>query len=243
MASARVFLKTTRVDFKGTPTLNLLGQFALRAGDEPVSLPGDAQRLVAFLAIRGCRLPRALIAGNLWLEHNEDRALGNLRSALWRVRKQIDGLLDCDSTCVAIAKSTSIDVELVNETAARLSDCRRDWSDADLVLQPFRADLLPGWYDEWVLVERERIRQQALHALEAIAERLTTMGHHGAAAQAALCAIEKDPLRESAHRCLVRVHLAEGNRSEALRQFWHYENLIGAELGVSPSNQMTELFS
>lgn len=241
MAVPVVHPGATDVGHGGATHVNLLGQFALFSNGKPVALPGDAQRLVAFLAIRGSRLPRAFVAGNLWLEHSKERGLGNLRSAVWRVRTKVDTLLECDSSCVAITESTSVDLDVVDQTAARLIDSRNDCGDADLILDAFREDLLPGWYDEWVLVERERLHQQALHALEAIADRLVTMGHFGAAAQAALCAIGKDPLRESAHRCLMRVHLLEGNRSEALRQYRQYKDLIDAELGFSPSRQMTDL--
>jgi DNA-binding SARP family transcriptional activator len=80
-------------------------------------------------------------------------------------------------------------------------------------------ELLPGWYEDWVLVERERLRQLRMHALEALAEKLTEAGRYGVAMQAAYAAVRADPVRESAHRAVVRVHLAEGNVLEALRAY------------------------
>lgn len=210
-------------------------------GDQPVSLPRDAQRLVAFLAIRACRLPRTLVAGTLWIDHSTERAQGNLRSALWRVRQHVETLVISDANSLAISPETEIDVNQATEAAHRLFEA--ECTEADLAMQPFLAELLPGWYDEWAIIERERIRQQSLHALEAITGKLIEAGHHAAAAQAALFAIETDPLRESAHRCLIRVHLDEGNRSEALRQFTYYEKLVRNELGFGPSQKMIDLIS
>jgi len=77
-----------------------------------------------------------------------------------------------------------------------------------------------------------------LHALENLARRLSAVGRHSDAIQAALAAIRLEPLRESAHRTLIEVHLAEGNRSEAHRQFQRCRRLLRDELGVEPSDSM-----
>src|SRR3712207_6610194 len=68
--------------------LRLLGEFGLSAGPTRIALPSDAQRVLAFLALDGGRLPRAYVAGRLWPEAPQERASGNLRSALWRLRRQ-----------------------------------------------------------------------------------------------------------------------------------------------------------
>ena len=98
-----------------------------------------------------------------------------------------------------------------------------------------------GWYDEWLLLERERLRQMRLHALEALAEQLVIAGDLPAAVHAALAAVAIDPLRESAHRALIRAHLAEGNRVEALRQLARLRHLLREELGVEPSSRAVDL--
>jgi DNA-binding SARP family transcriptional activator len=104
-----------------------------------------------------------------------------------------------------------------------------------------QADLLPGWYDDWVLLERERLRQLRLHALEAMAERLSASGRWADAVLAALAALAADPLRESAHRAVIKVHLAEGNLAEAIRQLHRCERLMIEEVGVLPSALLSEL--
>jgi len=102
-------------------------------------------------------------------------------------------------------------------------------------------ELLPGWYDDWVLVERERMNQLRLHALEAFTDVLIQRADHAGALETALTAVAVDPLRESAHRLLIRVHLAEGNAAEALRQYERFRRLLRDSLHIEPSRQMAEL--
>jgi DNA-binding SARP family transcriptional activator len=103
------------------------------------------------------------------------------------------------------------------------------------------AELLPDWYDDWVLVEAEDWRQLRLHALEALAESLTAEQQYGDAAEAALTAVRAEPLRESPRAALIRLHIAEGNLSEALREFARYEELLKLELGVEPTERLRAL--
>ena len=103
------------------------------------------------------------------------------------------------------------------------------------------ASLLPDWYDEWLQHEGEALRQIRLHALETLAGALSAAGRHADAIQAALAAIQLEPLRETAHRTLIETHLAEGNWSEARRQFQRCRRLLGEELGVEPSEAMRQL--
>ena len=103
------------------------------------------------------------------------------------------------------------------------------------------ADLLPGWYDDWVLTEAEEWRQLRLYALEALAGRLAAAGRSGEAVCAARAVVRAEPLRESGYATLIRVHLAEGNQSEAVRQFARCRLLLHAELGLEPSPQLHQL--
>ena len=100
-------------------------------------------------------------------------------------------------------------------------------------------DLLPGVYEDWAIVERERIRQRMLHALEMLSHRLVSVGRYADAIEAALTAVSADPLRESAQRALIEAHAAEDNWGEARRSFECFRTLIRRELGVSPSRDLT----
>ena len=80
-----------------------------------------------------------------------------------------------------------------------------------------------------------------MQALEAVAARLAFLGRHCEALEAAYAAVRAEPLRESAHRTVVRVHLAQGNLAEALRAYDFFRTMVEDELGVPPTEQMTRL--
>lgn len=94
--------------------------------------------------------------------------------------------------------------------------------------------LLPGWYDDWVVLERERLRQLQLHALDRLAAALLAAEEPGRALDAALVAVQADPLRESAHRIVVRIHLREGNAPEALRAYERFAQLLSRRWAWHP---------
>ncbi len=102
-------------------------------------------------------------------------------------------------------------------------------------------DLLPGWSDDWLILEQEAFRQTRLHALEQTCARLRHCGHYAAALRAGSAAVRCEPLRESAHRQLIKVHLAEGNHAEALRQYQSFRRLLAYELGLPPSASIRSL--
>jgi DNA-binding SARP family transcriptional activator len=92
-----------------------------------------------------------------------------------------------------------------------------------------------------LLLERERLRELRVRALERVCERLTAIGSFGQAIEAGLAALQAEPLRESAHRCLIGVHLAEGNQAEALRGYRLYRGLLHDQLALAPSPRMEDL--
>jgi DNA-binding SARP family transcriptional activator len=114
---------------------------------------------------------------------------------------------------------------------------------ADLSWIVLSLDLLPDWRDEWLVDDREEVRQLRLHALEELSGEFSAAGRHAEAIQAALAAVRLEPLRETAHAALIRAHLAEGNRSEALRQYYRCRNALAAMLDAEPSEWIRQLFS
>ena len=231
----------TPLGVRTTTRLRLLGGFGLSAGPSSIHLPSDAQRVLAFLALEPGRLPRAYVAGRLWPEASQERASGNLRSALWRLRRQAGDVADADASSVGIAAQLTVDVAEVCVAARCLCSADSECPGLDTDPGVFAQQLLPGWYDDWVVVERERLYQVGLHALEALADRLSRQHRFSAAIEAALTAIRLDSLRESAHRVAIRIHLAEDNPSEALRRYHSYRRHLRAELGLEPSPRMRHL--
>ena len=221
--------------------LSLLSGFELVCDGRPVCLPMSAQRLLAYVGIQERPIERTHIAGILWTDRPEERATANLRSALWRLHRPGHRLIESDSSRLRLASSVCVDVKEASALAHRIVNpgvaCEMD----DLSAGAFHGDLLPDWYDDWVLVERERFRQIRLHALEAGCERLTRSGRYAEAIEAGLGAVTGEPLRESANRVLIQAHIAEGNRIEARRQYERYRDVLRSDLGEEPSSEMKRL--
>jgi DNA-binding SARP family transcriptional activator len=179
--------------------LSLLGGFELRCAGQDVAVSRNGQRLLALLALQGRPLERLWVAGTRWLDAPEERAGASLRSALWRL-PQPGGtaVVEASATHLRLARHLAVDTrELVApaECLESPAGCRDHQPEPAALAR----DLLPDWYEDWVL-ERERFRQLRLHALEALCARLTEAGRFGAAVQAGLAAVSGEPLRESAHR-------------------------------------------
>ena len=112
--------------------------------------------------------------------------------------------------------------------------------DEDIDELMLAGDVLPDWYDDWIVIQRERFRQARLHALR-LRRTLVHRGRYESAIDVGLAAVAGEPLRESAHRAVILVHLAEGNRSEALRQYELCRRLLKEQLGLEPSPETERL--
>jgi DNA-binding SARP family transcriptional activator len=221
--------------------LSLLDGFSLEQDGRPLSMPPSTRRVVAFLGVRG-RSSRAEIAGTLWPEVSEAKAHASMRSALWRLRRLTNRPAVVGREVLSLAATIDVDVR------ALVATTRRVLNGGDSLLGPSPVpeltavvELLPGWYDDWVLFERERLRQLQLHALEVLAERLTAARRYAEAIEAALAAVRLEPLRESATRALITAHLAEHNVVEAVRRFESFRQGLTSELGVQPTPELERL--
>lgn len=206
--------------------VRMLGSFEITHDAEVLDLKPGSERLVAFLALLERAVERRYVAFRLWPSKGEDRAMANLRSALWRLR--------------------SLPVALVESTTTHLQLCRNVWVDARHGLADrrvagmlddvgFTGELLPDWYDDWLIVERERLRQRLLHAFEAACACALDAEDFGVAIDLGLRAVALEPLRESAYRLVIRAHQGEGNAHEAQRQYRQFADLLREELGIEPS--------
>jgi DNA-binding SARP family transcriptional activator len=232
----------TREGGEAPPVLHLFGGPFVTYGRERVDVPEGCKRLLVFVALHRSRVDRCYAAGALWPNGSDVRAAGNLRSALWRLNGAGIRLMSADKHSLAMRGDVLVDVHLVDSWAARLiadAACKDD-----LGVMPSGVDaldMLPGWYDDWALVERERVRQRLLHALEALSQQLTQAGRCAEAVEAAMVAVSAEPLRESAQRSLIRAHLAEGNWVEGRRSFEAYRKLLYRELGAQPDPELAAL--
>src|SRR5205814_8242876 len=182
------------------------------------------------------------IAGTLWMDVPEGKAHASLRTALWRLRRLTSRQLVVGRDVLSLAATVDVDVRTLVATT------RRALANGECLLSPSPVpalaavgELLPGWYDDWVLFERERLRQLQLHALEVTARWLTAQQRYAEAIEAALAAVRLEPLRESATRALIAAYLAEHNIVEAVRHFESFRAGLTSELGVQPTMELERL--
>jgi DNA-binding SARP family transcriptional activator len=219
--------------------IQLLGEFQLRLRGAVVHIPLGAQQLLALLGLHGGWARRPFVAGTLWPEKDEVRATANLRSSLWRIGQVSTQLVSCSDGSLRLDPSVSVDlVDMVTGAERLVAGDPGELSKFSPRL--FFCDLLPDWYDDWVVIERERLRQLRIHALEALCQRLTALERYPEAINAGLVAVAAEPLRESAHLILMRAYAAEGNWCEVLRAYDRLVQLLWSELGVEPSARVSE---
>lgn len=224
--------------------ISLLDGFRLEEDGVSVLLPAGSQRLLAFLALKGRSVRRAAAAGILWPAVTENHASSSLRSALARLSPGARAGVLATTKEIGLSDDVAVDLwesrELAHLLTAPERSSQASEPDVDAIAD-LSTEILPGWYDDWVLVEAEDWRQVRLHALEALADRLSQRRKYADAAMAALAAVRAEPLRESPRAALIRVHIAEGNPSEALREFTRYGELLGLELGIEPTERLRGL--
>jgi DNA-binding SARP family transcriptional activator len=225
--------------------LSLLGGFAFSiGGDAILGVSAGSQRLLAFLALRDRAATREQIAGTLWPEATGEHAGSSLRSAVSRLDRPARCAVDSSGGGLALKPGVAVDVRMSRSLARRVIDRDAAPEDADigaLAVAALSEDLLPGWYDDWAVVAAEDWHQLRIHALEAVTARLTDADRLAEAASAAVSAVRAEPLRESSRAALIRVHLAEGNQSDARGEFERYRVLLHAELGLEPTERLKQL--
>lgn len=220
--------------------VSLLGGFQLEVDGQLARVPVTMQKVVSMLALRG-RCGRSRLAGSLWPETMEGRALASLRTALWRANQVAPGLVEPRHDSVGLAEDVEVDVHGLVRAAHEVMEGGATLPLDAPMLTLLDGDLLPDWRDDWLVVDRERLRQLRLHLLEAVAQRLAEQRMFGMAMEAALAALRSDVLRESAHRAVIRVHLLEGNLAEAASAFAYCRDLLRREIGVAPSEETLHL--
>lgn len=227
--------------------ITLLGSFSLRVGGTQIEqMSVGSQRLLVFLALNHRAVTRTAMAGRMWPEATDERAGISLRSALSRLDASTREAILSASSGLSLAESVTVDLYAAQAISRRLLLPGSSVSEDDLrpaTTTLLSTELLPDWYDDWVLAEAEDWRQLRMNALEAQSMRLADLGRLAEAAGAARAAMRVEPLRESSHASLIRVHLAEGNQSEALRVYERYRTLLRDVLGLEPTERLSDLIA
>ncbi|MCW2736975.1 BTAD domain-containing putative transcriptional regulator, partial [Nocardioides sp.] len=220
--------------------LRLLGGWQLIVDGAEVELGHREQRLVALLGLTDLTV-RAQVASVLWADSTDEHALGSLRRAVRQCRTRCAGVLVADRLTVALDPGVRVDVDDLRR-AAGLS--RLPMSDAvahelhDALRGP---QLLPGWFDDWVVDERVLLEQLRVEALERISRAGLERGDFSLAVDAAGVVSAIEPLRELPRELSIRGHLGRGDVASALHELQRYGAVMGEELGLAPPDRIRAL--
>ncbi len=223
-------------------TATLLGQFLIRLGDEAVDLsPRPAQLLLAYLLLYpGVTHRRDRLAGLLWPGYLDRSARKNLRNTVWQVRRALGSqYLQCDNATVALNTETPHDSDVARlERAAGLEGAEALIPAA----AAYQGDLLPGYYEDWVLIERERLRGQFDRCMQALLARLDAEERWPEAQQWAEHWIAKGQAPEPAYRSLMRAAAARDDVAGVAAAYQRCVRALQAQLDVAPSAETDDLF-
>lgn len=240
--------------------VRLLGGFNATIGPAKrrLSLPPRAAKLFTYcLFHRDCWHSREALIELFWPDAPLEQARSSLNSTLSRLRQafpsnvgpiivsqgreafsladELPLSVDVDTFLreVAIDERTVDEPSLTSQAAAQLQDA----------LSLYRGELLPGWYDEWLLIERERLRHRYVVGLSRLMTHFTSLGSLEPAIALGRCILALDPLREAVHRSMMELFMRSGHRAAALKQFAGCSQLLEAELGVSPMHETKSLYA
>lgn len=231
---------------RGTLRIHLFGTVRVGFDDAPgARLTHGLQALLAYLMLhRGRRHHRESLAGVFWGELSEDRARGCLSTALWRLRHALEPAGTPRGTYLVVARGGEVgfnqhsdhwlDVAEVESGVRRLHGVGADLAAAEDALAQYTGDLLDGFYVEWALRERERLRLVYLDGLSRLMDGYAGAGDVDRALSCAYKILQVDPLREEVHRAVIRLHVGAGRRAAALEQYGVIRDLLARELGVEP---------
>jgi DNA-binding SARP family transcriptional activator/predicted ATPase len=240
------------------PTLHLrlLGDFSLRCNDQEVTTltPARLRSLLAYLVLhREVPQQRQHLAFLFWPDTTEAQARNNLRQLLHQLRQAfpaIDHFLSIDTHLVHWHPATPYHFDVAAfEQALTLADAATRQSDQHALQAAleqadtlYRGELLPGCYDEWILPERERLRQRHRQTLEHLLRLFERRGDTVTAVQYAQRLIGLDPLSEDLYRHLMRLFVQNNDRASALHIYHTCVSILQREMGVAPDPETREAY-
>ena len=230
--------------------VRLLGQFDVRAEGKRISIPTRAgQSLFAFLVLNpGVEYRREQLAGLFWPDSSEENARRSLRTELWRLRKTI-------SAPGAVDDSPASEYFLTTDIAITFNRDADYWLDAAQLLKPvgdlesltselalYRGELLPGFYDEWVSLEREHLYTAFENKMQQLLERLCAQERWVAVQDWAEKWLALDTAPEPAYRALMMAYGARGDTAQVTAVYQRCGEELQAQLGVEPSAETRALY-
>jgi len=226
------------------------GSLTFQQHGETVSLPDSAtaRLLLAYLVLNRKRIhSRAVLAGMFWPESSESRARRALSQAIWHIRRRFPDLIEATSETVTLSPPAPIwtDAEtfegLVKPHLTTNVTSETAHNDLRRAVELYQGDLLEGVYDEWALLERERLHELYLQALERLIQLEKAGGNYPQALELTLQLVRVDPLQESTHREAMRLYYLLNQPEAALRQFETCCQVLQDELSLEPEPETVTL--
>lgn len=234
--------------------IRLFGGLEIRQGGAPIGsfISSKAPALLAYLAVTRRAHQRESLTALLWGEMTDADAKNNLRQTLTNLRKLVDShlIITRDSVAFDTAIPHTLDTaqfENLLQTSRTVKSNRFDHLAQAAAL--YHGDFLAGFFvrdapefEEWLLAQRVRYRELALHTLHTLTDHHLSRGEYGRSIDLATRLLALDPWREGAYRQLMVALARSGQRSAALNQYETCRRILEQELGVEPSGETTALY-
>ncbi len=237
-------------------SIHLLGTFQLISGNTPLTTLDwpRLQSLLAYLVLHtSVPQSRTHLAFLLWPDSTESQAHTNLRTLLTRLRRALpnaDTFLQSDRYEIQWRPRSPhaswtldvLDFEQALAHAEQAQESRGVRRSLEEAMALYHGDLLPGCYDEWILPERDRLREAFLKALERLITLQEEEREYDAAISTARRLLGHDPLHEATYRHLMRLYISRGDPASALRVYYTCATILERELATEPSPATQEVY-
>jgi DNA-binding SARP family transcriptional activator len=220
----------------------------------------EIQALLAYLLLHRHRVhSREVLADIFWGQHTQERARGSLNTALWKLKKVLEPAGIPAGTYLRTNYSGEVrfndesphwlDIEVFEEEIKRILICpfqtaeSKHLIDLERVVELYKGDLLEGFYNDWALQERERLRALHLKALVYLLKYYGFQKFYDKAIGFGQQILSLDPLREDIHREMMKVYVRHGQRAMAVRQYELCRSMLASELGIPPMEETQALYA
>lgn len=239
--------------------LSLFGDIRVVQNNQHSDMTHTTQALLSYLVLQRHRKhPRKLLAGLLWGDSSEERAQAALRTALWRLRQVLEPegtprgtYLTGQARDVGFNRASKywLDIEIFETQLTAILNCPIDamYADDALLLEEtlalYTADLLEGFYEDWVISERERLHHLYLNGLQHL---MLYYAHNDQPEKSLECGrkiLQRDPLQEAVHREMMRLYAELGQRAMAIRQYEICRASLTSELNIQPMNETQAIYA
>ncbi len=229
--------------------IELLGGVCLRHQDRVLE-HFKTRRMTLLLARLACfpnrAHPRDMLAEELWPDETPDTLRERFRQTLSMLRRELEpegvssgSVLMADRSTVRLKPTAFVTDVAEFETSCRLAKEQTPARQIELLQQAahlYQGELLPGFYEDWILTEREHLVERHRQAMSRLINAYAALGQFEAALETARRAVASDPLREESRCALIRVFAQAGRSSDARRQYEEWEHLLRVEMDAEPSD-------